>query len=60
MAKLKMLKYPKKPKQTASVATFVKYLERCKEIDKENAKRKAQNAKYETLKKRVAGIKQKV
>ncbi|MDX9696023.1 MAG: hypothetical protein RBT49_09550 [Bacteroidales bacterium] len=60
MAKLKMLKYPKKPKQSASVVTLERYIERCKEIDKENAKRKAQNAKRETLKKRVAGIKQKV
>ncbi len=60
MAKVKLLKYPKKPKQSASVQTFERYIERCKEIDKENAKRKAQNAKRDALKKRVAGIKQKV
>lgn len=60
MAKLKMLKYPKKPKAGASVATLERYIERCKEIDKENAKRKTQNAKLDALKKRVAGIKQKV
>lgn len=59
MATLKMLKYPKKPKANASVPTLERYLERTKEIDKENAKRKALNAKRETLKKRISGIRQK-
>lgn len=59
MATLKMLKYPKKPKANASVQTLERYLERTKEIDKENAKRKALNAKRETLKKRISGIRQK-
>ena len=60
MAKLKMLKYPKKPKQSASAQSFERYLERTKEIDKENAKRKASNTKLETLKKKVSAVKQKV
>ena len=60
MAKLKMLKYPKKPKQSASAATLERYIARCKEIDKENGKRKSSNSKLDSLKKRVAGIKQKI
>lgn len=59
MATLKMLKYPKKPKANASVQTLEKYLDRTKEIDKENAKRKSLNAKRDALKKRISGIRQK-
>ena len=59
MAKLKMLKYPKKPKANASVQTLENYLNRTKEIDKENAKRKSLNAKRDALKKRISGIRQK-
>ena len=36
MAKLKMLKYPKKPKAGASVKTLENYLHKRKEIDKKN------------------------
>jgi len=60
MAKLKMKKYPKKPKASASVDTLERYIDKTKEIDRENAKRKAINSKLETLKKKVSGIKQKV
>jgi len=60
MAKLKMLKYPKKPKASASVSTLENYIAKTKEIDKANAKRKAENSKKETLRKKVAGIKQKM
>lgn len=58
MAKLKMLKYPKKPAANASVATMENWIARTKEIDRENAKRKAQNAKAESLRKRISGMKQ--
>jgi len=37
--KPKMLKYPKKPKQSASFATWERYWDKVKEIDKENQKR---------------------
>ena len=60
MAKLKMLRYGKKPKASASVATLENYLAKCKEIDKKNAQRKAENSKKETLRKKVSGIKQKI
>ena len=60
MAKLKMKRYPKKPKQSASVQVMQRYLDRCREIDKENAKRKSENSKADGLRKRIAGIKQKV
>lgn len=59
MAKLKMLKYPKKPKASASVATMERYIERTKEIDKENAKRKTQNSKADGLRKKISGMRQK-
>jgi predicted Holliday junction resolvase-like endonuclease len=59
MAKLKMIKYPKKPKQSASIETKERYLARVREIDKENAKRKAENKKSEELSKKIAGIRQK-
>ena len=55
-----MLRYGKKPKASASVATLENYLAKCKEIDKKNAQRKAENSKKETLRKKVSGIKQKI
>lgn len=60
MAKLKMKKYPQKPKASASAAVLERYIQRTKEIDKENAKRVTENKKLDTLKKKVSGIKQKV
>lgn len=59
MAKLKMIKYPKKPKASASIESKERYLARVREIDKENAKRKAENKKSEELSKKIAGIRQK-
>lgn len=56
MAKLKLLKYGKKPKATASVAVKENYLKKCKETDKENSRRKAENAKSDKLTKQIAGI----
>ncbi len=56
MAKLKMLKYPRKPKAGASVATMERWLKRKAEIDRENSRRKSQNKKAETLRKRISGI----
>lgn len=60
MAKLKMLRYGKKPKASASVSTLENYLQKCKDIDKKNAQRKAENSKKETLRKKVSGLKQKI
>ncbi len=56
MAKLKMKKYPRKPKAGASVATMTSWLKRKSEIDKENNRRKAENKKADTLRKKIAGI----
>ena len=56
MAKVKMKKYPKKPKPSASLEVKERYLKRVSEIDKENAKRKAMQKKSEALSKRIAGI----
>lgn len=59
MAKIKMLKYPRKPKASASIESKENYLKRVKEIDKENAKRKAFNKKSEDLSKKIAGVRAK-
>ena len=56
MAKLKMKKYPKKPKQNASVAVKENYVKRFHEVTKENNRRKALNKKGETLSKKIAGM----
>lgn len=56
MAKLKMKKYPKKPKASASVATKQRYLDKVKEIDKENARRKTENKKSDELTKKISAV----
>jgi hypothetical protein len=56
MAKLKMKSYPKRPKASASLATLENYLQKVREIDKENATRKSTNAKRDKLAKQIAGI----
>ena len=56
MATKKLLKYPKKPKSTASVQTLQNYINRCKEVDKRNAEIRKESAKRDTLKKQVAKI----
>lgn len=57
MAKLKMLKYPKKPKATASASVKENWIKRAKEVDKENARRKTENAKSDRLTKTISGMK---
>lgn len=54
--KLKLLKYPKKPKTSASVASKEAYLKRVSEIDAANRSRIAENKKSEALSKRIAGL----
>ena len=49
MATLKKIKYPKAPKATASVEVKQRYIARCKEIDRENARRAAENKKSAAL-----------
>ena len=60
MAKLKILRYPKKPKASASVSSLENYLSKCNDIDKKNNARKAENSKKETLRKKVSARKQKI
>ena len=57
MAKLKMLKAPKKPNRSASIETKEAWLKRVAEIRKENAKRVAMNKRSEELSKKIAGTK---
>lgn len=56
MATKKLLKYPKKPKASASVQTLQNYIVRCKEVDRKNADIRKEATKRETLKKQVAKI----
>lgn len=57
MAKLKMMKLPKKPKLSASVATKERWLARANEIKKENARRIAMNKRSMELSKKIANFK---
>ncbi len=57
MAKLKMRKMPKKPKQSASVAVKENWLKRAAEVKKENAKRVQANKRSGELSKKIAGFK---
>lgn len=54
MAKMKMLKMPKAPKASASVAIKEAYLKRLAEVKKENARREAENKKSSLLSQRIA------
>lgn len=56
MAKLKMLKAPKKPAKSASVATKEKYIAKCNSIRKENEHRHKINTHSVHLDKVIAGI----
>lgn len=57
MAKLKMLKFPKKPKLSASVQAKENWLKRAAEIKKENARRERENKRSEELSKKISGLK---
>lgn len=57
MANKKLKKYPRKPKQSASLSAFQNYKARCKEIDKENAQIERDNKKREQLKKEIRNYK---
>ncbi len=56
MAKLKYLKYPKKPKTSASLDTKQKFIARKNAIDVENRRRKKVNDESLKLDKVIAGI----
>ena len=55
MAKLKILKAPKRPKKSASIETKENWLKKVAEVKKENARRVALNKKSEELSKKIAG-----
>lgn len=57
MAKLKLLKLPKKPKMSASVAVKERWLARVQEIKRENARRIALNKRSIELSKKIANFK---
>lgn len=59
LRKPKKLKYPKKPKRSASAASLDRYLKKIKDVDRENARRekayKDEKAKRERLQRKVFG-----
>ena len=57
MAKFKMLKAPKRPKSSASVAAKENWLKRAADVKKENERRKRENKRSEELSKKIAGFK---
>lgn len=56
MAKLKMKKYPKKPKAGASVKVMESYLKRRAAVDKDNKARTTSNKKQEKLRAKITGL----
>jgi len=54
MAKFKLRKYPKRPKKTASVAVKERFLQKIKDIDKENARIIAEKKRGESLEKSIS------
>ena len=57
MAKLKMLKMPKKPALTASVQQKETWLKRATAVKKENARRAGVNKRSAELSKKISGFK---
>ncbi len=57
MAKLKMLRMPKKPKIGASVQAKENWLRRAAEVKKENARRQSENKRSMDLSKKIASYK---
>lgn len=47
MSKLKLVKYPKKPKASASRETIENYFRRCREVDQENNRRKSEKKAHD-------------
>ncbi len=54
--KLKLKKYPKKPKATASVAVKEAYLKKVAEINAENKRRSAETKKSAELQKKISSV----
>ena len=52
----KLLKYPKKPKMTASITAKQNYIARCKDVDKENKRRVNEFKRLKKEEARINGI----
>ncbi len=59
MARLRLLRLPKKPKKTASTAVKERWIQRAKDIQRENARRKADKKKSEHLSQIISNFKAK-
>ena len=53
---MKLKRYPKKPKASASVESMQKYLQRVREIDAQNRQRVADDKKKKSLHKQISGL----
>jgi len=58
MAKKKIKKYTKRPKQSAGLQVLKNWLKKCDEIDKENKKIVAENKELEKVKEKVRNRRQ--
>jgi hypothetical protein len=56
MKKPKKLKLPKKPKRGASLESLKNYLQKCKEIHRENKKRESDHKKHLKLYNKIKGM----
>lgn len=56
---VRLKKYPKKPKATASVETMKRWLERCKQVDKDNAPKLKAIRDKKALRSKIIKTKQK-
>lgn len=56
MKKLKLIKYPRKPKKTASIATKENYLTKCRDIDRMNSDRLKDAKKSADLDKKIESV----
>lgn len=57
MKKPKKLKLPKKPKKSASLESLKNYLQKCKEIHRENKRRESEHKKHIKLYNKIKGYK---
>jgi hypothetical protein len=55
MKKPKKLKLPKKPKKSASLESLKNYMQKCKEIHRENKKRETEFKKHAKLYSKIKG-----
>lgn len=56
MKKPTKLKLPKKPKKSASLETLKNYMNKCKEVHRENKRRESEYKKHQKLYNKIKGL----